>query len=95
MWDRLRTHKEHVPGPYGTRLKQKSQQDWEGTRSSSPFGYSVNIKGGPAPPRPPRELEYSTSSVGNSTVVGGISKRCTTNAPTNATQQPFGPQPTI
>lgn len=66
MWDRLRTHKEHVPGPYGDRLKQKSQQDWEGTRSSSPFGYSVNIKGGPAPPRPPREFEYSTSSVGNS-----------------------------
>ncbi|KAK9420984.1 hypothetical protein SUNI508_06129 [Seiridium unicorne] len=62
MWDRLRTHKDGGSASHADRRKPNSHQNWQNPpRANSPYGYSFSIKGGPAPPRPPREFDYPTS----------------------------------
>ncbi|KAK4465221.1 hypothetical protein QBC42DRAFT_22047 [Cladorrhinum samala] len=58
MFERLKTHKHHVGGPMPVDSKIHMSIGYGTTRTATQTkgGYSYSIKGGPAPPRPPREF---------------------------------------
>ncbi|ETS87724.1 hypothetical protein PFICI_01552 [Pestalotiopsis fici W106-1] len=61
MWDRFRPLKDGLSASQSDRKnKLNVQQEWQTPRAPSPYGYSIKIQGGPAPPRPPRDFEHSS-----------------------------------
>ncbi|KAF3009150.1 hypothetical protein E8E14_001152 [Neopestalotiopsis sp. 37M] len=61
MWDRFRPLKDGLSASQSSdRKKLNVQNEWQTPRAPSPYGYSIKIQGGPAPPRPPRDFEHSS-----------------------------------